>query len=83
METNRMLPCIVGAAAVVAILIVVGAPLGGLLPYVMVLACPLTMIFMMRAMAGGQGTGTGEDHTGHSCDHDPTLKAEPPAGTAR
>jgi hypothetical protein len=35
------------------------------------------MVFMMRGMSGSQGS---EDHTGHGCDHDPTVKAQPPAG---
>ena len=46
----------------------------------LVLACPLMMVFMMRGMSGSHGS---EDHTGHGCEHDPTHKAEPPAGRAR
>ena len=30
--------------------------------------CPLMMFFMMRSMGGMSG----EDHTGHGCEHDPT-----------
>jgi hypothetical protein len=66
----------VGAAAAAALLIAFGAPLASLLPFAVVLACPLMMVFMMRGMAGRHDTG--ENHTGHGCEHDPTRKAEPP-----
>ena len=37
-HSNRMLPWLVGAAAVVAVLIALGAPLAAWLPFVFVLA---------------------------------------------
>jgi len=77
---NKMLPYLLGAAAVAAILSVAGVPLGNLLPFAVVLACPLMMLFMMRGMAGGHG---GEDHTGHGCEHDPTRRGEPPDHSVR
>ena len=81
MHTNRMIPWLVAAAAAAALLIAFGAPLASLLPFAIVLACPLMMVFMMRGMAGMHGTG--EDHTGHGCEHDPTHRAEPPTTTPR
>lgn len=68
---------VVVAALVAAVLIAVGAPLASLLPFALLLACPLMMVFMMRGMSGSHGS---EDHTGHGCEHDATQKAEPPAG---
>ena len=78
-HSNRMLPYLLGAAVIAAVLIAVGAPIASLLPFAVVLACPLMMVFMMRGMAGAHGRG--EDHTGHGCEHDPTRRAEPPTGT--
>jgi len=80
-HSNRMVPWLVAAAAVAALLIAFGAPLASLLPFAIVLACPLMMVFMMRGMAGMHGSR--EDHTGHGCEHDPTRKAEPPTTTPR
>jgi Protein of unknown function (DUF2933) len=77
MKQNQMLTCIAAAAIVAAILIVVGAPVVSLLPFALVLACPLMMIFMMRSMSGS------EDHTGHGCEHDPIREAERPTRQER
>ncbi len=57
---------VVAAAAVVVGFTVSGTPVTRLLPFLAVLACPLMMAFMMRAMGGhgGQG-GCGHDHSGH------------------
>ena len=80
-RTSRMTPWLVGAAAFAAILIAFGAPLASLLPFAIVLACPLMMVVMMRGMGGMHGGG--EDHTGHGCEHDPSHRAEPPNSTLR
>ena len=72
---SRYFPYLVGAAVVAAVLIAVGAPWASLLPFALVLACPLMMILMMRGMSGMHHSG--DDHTGHGCEHDPTRKAEP------
>ena len=81
MSCNRMLPYLVGAVAVAAILAVFGVPLGSLLPFAIVLACPLMMFVMMRGMGGMHGGA--EDHTGHACEHDPTREVEPPRTASR
>ena len=73
MQANRMVPYLFGAAALAAVLIALGVPFGSVLPFVVVLACPLMMIFMMRGMAGSHGK---EDHTGHGCEHDPTRSSK-------
>ena len=81
MRCNRMFPYLVGAAAVAAVLAVLGVPLGAVLPFAIVLACPLMMIVMMRGMGGMHGGG--EDHSGHGCEHDPTRHVEPPRSSLR
>lgn len=80
-HANRMTPWLIGAAAVAAVLIAFGAPLASLLPFAIVLACPLMMIVMMRGMGGMHGKS--EDHTGHGCEHDPNRRAGPPSSTLR
>jgi len=80
MQHNRMFPYLAAAAVVGAVLIAAGAPLASLLPFALLLACPLMMIVMMRSMSGSHSS---EDHTGHGCEHDPTRKAETPAGPGR
>ena len=77
MHSNRMVPYMVGAAAVAAVLVAFGVPFATFLPFVILLACPLMMIVMMRGM-GGMGGTKSEDHTGHGCEHDPNRHAEPP-----
>ncbi len=66
MNHNRMFPYLAGTALAAAVLIAVGAPLASLLPFVLVLACPVMMIFMMRSMSG---SASSDDHAGHGCDH--------------
>jgi Protein of unknown function (DUF2933) len=75
---DRMLTYLLAAVAIGTVLAIAGVPLAALLPYALLLACPLMMIFMMRGMGGD-----GEDHTGHGCEHDPTRKAEPPTSHQR
>ena len=58
MQSNRML---LAAAVAAAVLIAVSAPVASLLPFALLLACPLTMVLMMRRMSGSHG----EDHGGH------------------
>ena len=79
---NRMLPYLLGAAGVAAVLIAVGAPLVTLLTFAFVLICPIMMLMMMRGMSGGMHGGS-EDHSGHGCEHDPTRRAESPNVTQR
>jgi hypothetical protein len=70
-----MFPYLVGAAALAAVAIALGVPLASLLPFAIVLVCPLMMLVMMRGMGSMH---SGEDHTGHGCEHDPTRKADAP-----
>ena len=81
MMDSKYFPYLIGAAAIAAVLIAFGAPLASLLPFAIVLACPLMMLFMMKGMAGMHGGS--EDHTGHGCEHDPTGTAEPPVSHRR
>lgn len=36
--------------------------IASLLPFLLVIACPLMMVFMMKGMHGGQGHGHGHGH---------------------
>jgi len=78
MQQSKWFPYLIVAAAVAAVLIAAGVPLAAFLPFVLVLACPLMMVVMMRGMGGMHGMHRGEDHTGHGCEHDPTRTAPPP-----
>ena len=71
---RRMMPYLIAGALVAAVLVGLGVPLGTLLPFAIVLVCPLMMLFMMRGMSGMHRGG--EDHTGHGCEHDPTRRVE-------
>ena len=51
MQHNRMFPYLAAGAVVAAVLIAVGAPFASLLPFALVLACPLMMVVMMRSMS--------------------------------
>ena len=45
----------------------------GLLPFLLLLACPLLMVFMMRGMSHGSHNGDGR-HSTHGCGHDAAEK---------
>lgn len=77
MNYTKMFPYLAGAALVAAVLIAVGAPLASLLPFALVLACPVMMIFMMRGMSG---SASHDDHggNGHCDDQDATSKGATP-----
>lgn len=81
MLTNRMLPYLAAAAVLAAVLIAVGAPLASLLPFALLLLCPLMMVVMMRGMSGSHG----KDHTGHATEDGPPPRTDQvrPAGPAR
>ncbi len=78
-HSNRMIPYMIGAAAVTAALLAFGAPLASLAPFAVVLLCPLMMVVMMRGMGGMGGMHGREDHTGHGCEHDPSREAASPS----
>ena len=68
MQHRRMARSCIALAVLAALLFVLGAPVGRLVPFVLGLACPVMMLVMMRGMHGGHG-----DHA-----HD-----DPAAGDAR
>ena len=82
MNHNRTQTYVLAAAAIAAVLVIAGVPLATLVPFALLLVCPLMMVFMMRGM-GGMHRGGDDDHSGHGCEHDTAAKAEPPAGTPR
>jgi len=65
MHGTRMRYLLVAAGALVVGLLAAGTPVRSVLPVVLLLACPLMMVFMMRGM-GGHGSGHG---CGHGSDH--------------
>lgn len=75
-HSNRMVPYMVGAATVAAVLVAFGVPFAAFLPFVILLACPLMMVVMMRAMFGMHGGS--DDHAGHGCEHDRNRHVERP-----
>jgi hypothetical protein len=77
-HTNRILVYGAAIAGLALVLTVAGVRLAALIPFAVLLVCPLMMFFMMRGMAGMHGADA-EDHTGHGCERDPTRTAEPPA----
>jgi hypothetical protein len=54
---------VAAGAALVAGLLLSGTPIQSFLPTLLLLACPIMMMFMMRGMHGGHGGGNG--HGGH------------------
>ena len=76
-HTNRMFSYLIAAVALAAVAMAFGVSISTLLPFAIVLVCPLMMLVMMRGMHGG------EDHTGHGCEHDPTRSADTPASHRR
>ena len=61
MHRNHMTHCLVGVAAGVLLLVAFGVNVGNLVVLAAVLACPLMMLFMMRAMAADHGGRSGSD----------------------
>ena len=57
-------PAMLGVAAV-AVLAAFGAPVFAYLPFLIFLACPLMMVFMMRGMDHGGGGSHAGCHGGH------------------
>ena len=68
MNRNQIPMYVVGGALVAALLTTAGVPLIALLPFAIVLICPLMMFVMMRGM---QGSGGGNEHAckGSEGDH--------------
>ena len=68
MTRDKMPTLVIAGAIVVGAMILAGVPLASLLFPLVVLACPLMMIFMMRGMNhdGGQGGHGGGCHGGHA-----------------
>jgi hypothetical protein len=61
MHGQHMKYLLVAAVALVVGLLAAGSSLRSLLPFLLLLACPLMMVFMMRGMGGHGGHGTGHD----------------------
>ncbi|QYG94226.1 DUF2933 domain-containing protein [Iamia sp. SCSIO 61187] len=67
MNHSQMLkPMLIGAAVLFG-LSLFGVPVGSFLPFLILLVCPLMMIFMMRGMdhGGGHGPRDEDAHAGH------------------
>ena len=70
MQRNHMTHCLVGVAAGALLLVAFGVNVGSLVFLAAVLACPLMMLFMMRAMTADRGGHAGSD------DHDRSDERE-------
>lgn len=57
MRHTRMAPYVVVLAAVGVVMVAAGLPLATLLPYGLLLLCPLMMLFMMKGMASEHHNG--------------------------
>lgn len=72
-------PAMLGVVAV-AVLSALGVPLASFLPFLILLACPLMMVFMMRGMDHGGGhAGCHGGHGSHEADHRDGQPADAPA----
>ncbi|MEV0901603.1 DUF2933 domain-containing protein [Actinoplanes sp. NPDC049802] len=65
---------LIAAGALVVGLLAAGSSLQSVLPFLMLLACPLMMLVMMRGMGG---------HAGHGGDHDATHRERDDAPSRR
>jgi hypothetical protein len=83
MHGKTMTYVLVAGAALVAGLLLAGSPVQALLPFVLLLACPLMMIVMMRGM-GGHGDGHSNDAgPTESIGHDHSGELKPPVSDRR
>ena len=68
---GKVMPYLLVAAGALAVgLVVAGTPVASLLPFVLLLACPLIMVFMMRGMGHGQGQAHQGGNESRENDHD-------------
>ena len=80
MHSKAILPLLIVGSAVAAVLLAFGTPIASLLPFVIVLGCPLMMLVMMRRMGGTGGTGGSEVHTGPGRQRDPAHMVDSSTG---
>lgn len=67
MHGNHIKYMVLGGAAVLAVLALAGVSLGTALTYAIALACPVSMMFMMRGMNhGGADSSHGRTHNSSS-----------------
>jgi hypothetical protein len=74
MNHNRMHIYLLGAAVIVAVLVIAKVPFAGILPFGLLVGCALMMFFMMKAMGGMGGMGGHDDHTRRDAEKDLTAK---------
>jgi hypothetical protein len=80
MHGNHLKHMLVGGAVVLGALLIVGVPVGTALPYALLLACPLMMLFMMR----GHGHGGHQHDAGDQAPEiDRAADSEPSGPTGR
>ena len=74
MHGQHMKYLFVAAGGLVVGLLAAGSSVQSLLPFLLLLACPLMMVVMMRAMGGHGGhAGHGTGHDSSAPDHDDTA----------
>jgi hypothetical protein len=70
MKKNYMVPCVIGFAAALLIMAIVGVKASTLGFLAIVLLCPLMMFMMMRSMGGNnQSSGDRDQHTDTPSSH--------------
>lgn len=82
MKRDNMPALVIGAAIVAGALIWAGVPLAGLALPLILLACPLMMVFMMRGMDHNGGPGGHEGHDSQQQQHPHPHPHETTTGTA-
>jgi len=83
-HTLIMLACCLVPIGLISIALASGITLGGILPYALVLICPISMLLMMRSMGhdhSAHGQPAADEHVAQSC-HD-EEKSVATAGTRR
>lgn len=73
MHGKHMRYVAVAAGGLVVGLLAAGTSVQALLPFLMLLACPLMMVLMMRGMGGHGSGGTGHGHDPASDRDDATV----------
>ena len=82
MQKSRIPTYLIGAAVVGIALAVAGVPLVALVPFAVLLACPLMMFFMMKGMGGMGGMGGGDekkDRTEPGSERESDRDLQPPS----
>lgn len=79
MQKSRIPTYLIGATVVAIALAVAGVPLVAVVPFAVLLACPLMMFFMMKGMGGMGGGDEKKDRTEPGSERESVRDLEPPS----